>query len=62
MGRGCKSKEVSYYNCNKKGLLFKQLLKIFKKLVLVLVTSALVTETSKKDVVLDWVPCFHYLI
>ena len=33
-----------------------------KKLVLVLATSASVTETSKEaqEMILDWVPCIYY--
>lgn len=34
-----------------------------KKLVLVSAIFALVTEASKKnDIILDWVPCIHYLL
>ena len=35
-----------------------------KKLVSVLATSASVTKGSKKaqEVILDWVPCIHYLV
>lgn len=39
--------------------LYKQLLEISKKLTLVLATSALVTEVSKKKVVLA---CIYYLL
>ena len=45
-----------------KGPLYKQLHRASKKLVLVLATSASVTEASQEDVVLDQISCICYLI
>lgn len=44
-------------------LLYKQLLKIFKKLALVSGTCMPVIEVSKEgDIAVDWIPCIYYLI
>ena len=53
----------SVLQLQQKGPLCKKVHLAFKKLVLVLATSAPVTKASQEDVVvLDWAPCICYLI